>query len=275
MLAQNYDVYCGIQDVEYFDVSCFCGEELTPNFLFGSSVVDGFIDNLNYDVYCGTLYSNVIDFDVWILSLKLENIVPRQGDYLSVEGAICVDVVDDIYDVVTSGTYFLVNDTQVSGTFTAITDGYTMCYNPTDNFSDVDGPVEITVHAENTNGDKLEQSFYLTSGYLVEYKNAFYLGPGRRVYIRLSAENYASCPSLGAVGYWFETADTIPKDLAATIIGVRDIEQNDLTATIYPNSTAYFYGKKFTVELRARDYAGNEMKPHIFEFKIEDKIEES
>jgi hypothetical protein len=147
-----------------------------------------------------------------------------------------------------------------------------MCYDPIDNFASILGATTLTVHAQNDNGDILERDFYVTSGYLVEYNNEVQdYGFGNTVVVRMTAENFASCPLTNTDAYWFTTVQKVTKDLTATIVGI-PWGEFDLGASIVPQTdTIYFYGKVFTVEIRAKDFAGNEMTPYIFEFQIEDK----
>jgi len=52
------------------------------------------------------------------------------------------------------------------------------------------------------------------------------------------------------------------------------LSESDLSASIIPQTdTIFFYGKVFTVEIRAKDFAGNKMTPYTFEFRIEDEPE--
>jgi hypothetical protein len=89
----------------------------------------------------------------------------------------------------------------------------------------------------------------------------------------MSAEDLATCPKFSADAYWFVTEHLKPKDLSASIVCIpapvtEAIEE--LQASIYPQSTAFFYGKTFRVVLTCKDFEGNEMEPYEFEFKIED-----
>lgn len=207
------------------------------------------------------------------ISLDISNFSLGPYEYTSTSGSICVDITDDIYNVVTSGTYFVIDGATVSGiTFDPITDGYRMCYDPVDEFESFVGPTEIIIHTENDNSDALEMSFYITSGYTVGFKHR--TNPydyDKQVVVRAAAENLASCPRLGTDAYWFTTVPKISKDLGATINAV-PWSTNNLGAEITPTTdTIYFYGKTFKVEIRAKDLAGNVMEPYIFEFKIEDK----
>jgi hypothetical protein len=167
----------------------------------------------------------------------------------------------------------------VGVTTSGITDGLRVFYDPSNDFDTLEGPTVITAHGENNNGDVLEQDFNLTFGYIVEYENferfGWYYGQGTQVVVRMSAENLATCPADTADAYWFETREMDRRELTAEIIGSYSWDASEnLSASIYPQSTAYFYGKVFRVKLTAKDLAGNEMEPLEFEFKIEDKPEE-
>ena len=226
------------------------------------------------ETICGVSGTGGYGFDVDLLSLKISNFSLDIDEYTFASGTICVDVTDDVHSVVTSGTYFIIDEVVVSGTFTPIMDGYTMCYDAPDDFSSLIGSTTVTVHAENDNGDTLEQDFYVTSGYVVEYDNRTQdYGFGNQVVVRGTAENMASCPNTGVDAYFFTTAPRIGADLGATIVG-QPWGTKDLSAEITPTTdTIYFYGKTFRIEIRARDFAGNVMEPFTFEFKIEDKPE--
>ena len=268
----NYDVYSTIEASNYMDTDSICGAVNQTFYFVESTVISGGLDYQTWDVYCGVVNINGFGFDVDLFPLKISNFSLDEGEYSSATGTICVDVTDDIYNVVTSGTYFIIDETVSSGTFTPITDGYKMCYDPIDDFASLLGSTTITVHAQNDNEDVLERDFYVTSGYLVEYNNEIQdYGFGNTIVVRMTAENFASCPLTNTDAYWFTTVQKVTKDLTATIIGT-PLYESDLSAFILPQTeTIYFYGKVFTVEIRAKDFAGNEMTPYIFEFKIEDK----
>ena len=147
-----------------------------------------------------------------------------------------------------------------------------MCYGADDFFASVLSATEFKVMARNNNGNVNWKSFYLTTGYNVEYDNIGQdYGHGNKVIIRMSAENFASCPAVGVFAYETEVVANESRDLQASIFAKPQLFTSNLRAGIYPNSTAYFYGKVIKVEVRAKDYAGNEMEPFIFEFRIEDK----
>lgn len=254
----NFDAHAGLIDLVSYSYDV---ETITGNI--------GYID---HELYCGVSGVQGFSFNVSLLSLKISNFSLAEGEYVDITGSICVDITDDVHNVVTSGTYFIIDSTAVSGTFTPITDGYRMCYDLIDVNAFL-GSTTFTVHAENDNGDILEKDYYLTSGYTVEYDNINQgYGYDNQVVVRMTAENLtASCPVTNTDAYWFTTQPRLSKDLGASIVGI-ELESDDLTASITPQTgLIYFYGKTFRVEIRAKDFAGNEMTPYTFEFKIEDE----
>jgi hypothetical protein len=254
------------------DVDVYAGIVNEPEVDFDVETVDGRIAYLDFELFSGVSGTNNLRFDVDLLSLKISDLSLDEGEYINADGTLCVDVTDDIYSVVTNGSYFIIDGTVVSGVFTPITDGYRMCYNPVDDFASVVGAVEFQAVAMNDNGDILTKSFYLTSGYSVEYDNVDQdYGQGNKIVIRMAAENFASCPAVGTFAYEVDTVPKESRNLPSIINGLPELWHSDLPAAIYPNSTAFFYEKVMKVEIRAKDYAGNEMEPFIFEFKIEDK----
>jgi len=271
----DFDFVSGISGTNYFKLDSICGVSGIEYVDFESEMVSGGIGYFYKDLVCGASGTQGYGFDIDLFSLKISNFSLAEEGYSAASGTICVDVTDDVYNVVTSGTYFIVDDIVISGAlFTPITDGYRMCYDSDDDFAALSGATTITVHGENDNGDSLEVSFYLTSGYIVEYEHR--INPydyDKQVVVRGSAENMSGCPETGTDAYWFTTVPSLSRDVGASIVGV-PLETKDLSASITPTTgLIYFYGKVFRIEVRAKDFAGNIMEPYIFEFKIEDKPE--
>jgi len=258
------DIYCALTDYSYIPIEV----GLTP----------GRIGYTEVDVYSTVETKNTITMSVDLYSLKITNFSLDIGEYTTSSGIISVDILDDECPISVSGTYFMVDGIQVSSTFSGINDGYRMFYDSGDDFSSLEGPTVLTVHAENECGKILEQDFYLTFGYIVEYINRPELsgnmdyGFGHKIAVRVVAENYASCPQTSSLAWEFESKPQFNNDLRASIVGrFHAWDHNDMSATIYPQSTAYFYGKEFRVVVKAKDFAGNQMEPLILAYRIEDK----
>ena len=258
----EFDVYCSLLDIEIINVDV----EMTT----------GRMVYIDCDLYSTTVDIPTITCDIGLYSLQITNFSLDIGEYTTASGYISVDVLDDVWGVVTSGTYFKVDGAIVPVTFSGIEDGYRMFYDPVDDFGSLNGPTIFTAHAENNNGNILEENYYLTFGYVVEYKNysriGLNYGYNTKVTVRITAENYASCPKLSSDGHRFITEQRKNVDLGASIVGIFHADDvSNLSAKIYPTSTAYFYGKTFEVVINAKDFAGNIMEPCVLTYKIEDK----
>jgi hypothetical protein len=258
----EFDVYCSLMSMGIVDTDI--------------ELASGRIAYIRGEIYSTAINIPTISCDIDLYSLKITNFSLDIGEYTTASGYISVDVLDDVYGITTSGTYFKVDNEIVSVTFSGIENGYRMFYDPEDDFSSLNGPTIFTARAENNNGDVLEKDYYLTFGYLVEYENHPRIGMNydynTKVTVRVTAENYASCPKLSSDGHRFITEQRKNVDLGASIVGMFHADDvSDLSAEIYPESTAYFYGKTFEVVIEAKDFAGNIMPNFILTYKIEDK----
>ncbi len=269
----------GINDVDFDVFCCLINNEAINNEL---TVISGAVGKI--DCHASSNIDDMISFgcDIDLLSLKISNFIPVEDDYVYASDGVSVDITDDVYNVLTSsgvscsGTCLKVDGTPVETTFSGITDGYRMNYDPPAGFEFLGGSTEFLVRAENSNGDVLERSYYLTNGYFMDYANypgKFDYGWENQILVRMSAEDLATCPKFSADAYWFVTEHLKPKDLSARIVCIpAPVTEaiKDLQVSVYPQSTAFFYGKTFRVVLTCRDFEGNIMEPYEFEFKIED-----
>ena len=262
----DLDVYCCLEDSAYLNTDVYIGP--------------GRITYIGQDIYSTALTKESLNFNVDLYSLKISNFSLDEGQYTTSSGLIYFDATDDECPVSTSGTYFLVGGQQVSVTLSAITDGYRVFYDAVEDYANLTGPTVFTLHAENTCGDVLEEDVYLTCGYIAEFDNAAESRTGidygfkNKVAVRVTAEDYASCPTLSSLAWDFESKEKFNSDLGASITGrFHADDYNDMSASIYPQSTAYFYEKEFTIIVNAKDFAGNEMEPFVLTYKIEDKPE--
>jgi hypothetical protein len=258
------DLYCALTEYGHVDTEI--------------ETIPGRIGYIETDIYSTIKKEATLTMDISLLSLKISNFSLGIGEYTTASGFISVDITDDECPVSTSGTYFMVDDLRVPVTFSGIEDGYRMFYDPNDDYISLEGSTVFTVHAENECNKILEQDFYLTFGYIVEFTNRQELldsidyGFQNKIVVRVTAENYASCPQVSSLSWDFESKPQANVDLGASIVGrFHAWEYNDMSAKIYPHSTAYFYGKEFRVVVKAKDFAGNQMEPLILNYRIEDK----
>jgi len=202
------------------------------------------------------------------MTILIDNFSIGVEEWLRVSDMVLfiVDVVDLTYPITTSGTYFLHDGTVVPTVLSGIPNGYRAYYTPNSVVSS--GTITITIHAENDNSEVIEQAYYLLYGYHVEYNELIDWGPNAVVTTSVKASNLAFCSNTEGEAVYFETRDLESCNLAASIYA---IESKDLGATIYPQSTAFFYSRRYRIKIEGiKDFAGNEMPVYEFEFIIED-----
>lgn len=203
------------------------------------------------------------------MALEVSNFSLGINQWELLDGGITLsaDVIDDTYIVVVSGTYFLHNDDQVSTLFSAIPNGYRVSYSPSNLTSS--GTIYIKVHAQNNNSEIYEKTYELLYGYRVSYEEQIDWGPKKDIHIQSTAMNTSLCPNIEGAAFYFQTRDLPGFNLPASISA---IQYKDLNATLYPQSTFFFYGKTYSVTISGvKDYHGNEMPPYTFSFTIKDE----
>lgn len=200
------------------------------------------------------------------MSISIDNFFIGLEEWVQVTGLLSffADVVDIDYGISTSGTYFVYNGSVVSTTYSGISGGYRVSYDP----PTPSGSVYLTLHVENNNSDILEQDYRLLFGYNVKFEEYIDWGANNGVLIWAKASNTAFCPNVEGYASYFQTKDLASRDLNASIMAVGYV---DLNATVFPQNTFFFYGRTFTVTISGiKDYSNNEMEPFVFNFTIED-----
>jgi hypothetical protein len=276
--AHYLDIISSDLGIKSLRNNLYCSEINNINLNSEIETIPGRIGYIQTDIYSSIQANRSITMDIDLLSLKITNFSLGIGECTTASGFISVDVIDDECPISISGTTFLLDGIEVPVFFSSIEDGYRVFYNPEDNFSSIEGPVVLTIHAENECGKVLEQDLYLTFGYIVEYINyqdlpdSIDFNFNKKIVVRVTAENYASCPQVSAIVWDFTSKPQSNTDLSASIVGrFHAWENSDMSAKIYPHSTAYFYGKEFKIVVKAKDFAGNQMEPLILNYRIEDK----
>jgi hypothetical protein len=276
LLPHYTDIYSSILKVKHIESDLYCA--LLDYSFIGSDIqtIDGRIYYYDIEIFSAADKRAPVTLDIDLFSIKIHNFSLDEGEYTTASGFISVDVVDDTCPISVSGTYFKVNGIQVPTSLEPIYDGYRLTYDPVDDFISISGPTVFTVHAENECGKIVEKDYYLTFGYIVSYENSILneidYGYYHKVAVRVTAENYATCPRVSSLAWEFESRSMANVDLSASITGrFHAWDDKTLPARIYPQSTAYFYGKQFRVVVTAKDFSGNEMEPFVLVYKIEDK----
>lgn len=200
------------------------------------------------------------------MSILIEDFSVGLEEYVSLSDltSFSVNVTDSSYNISTSGTYFIVNDTPVATSFSGIVDGYyTYCLPPS-----ISGSVTVTIHAENDNSESLEEDYVFMFGYKVESSNYVDWGPNKEITVWSTASNSVECPNTETFATYFRTRELYSYDLNACVY---PSGKADLGASIAPQSKYLLPGYTYMVTISGiKDYSGNEMNAIEFSFTIED-----
>jgi hypothetical protein len=211
--------------------------------------------------------SNNIECDIRTWSLYTADFFLDVEEFVDATTTAWVDLIDYVSEIDEGNSYFLVDGERVVVTFSGINNGKRMFYNPPDDFLS-DDVLIYTVHMQNTLGDVKEEDYHLLYGYNVTYNKVVDWGVNKEVEILVTAKNKATCPNTVTEFYRFRTKDYSAYDIPSSILPVEDV---DLGAELRTQSTAFYYGRTYTVTVSGvKDLAGNEMDPYTWNFTIED-----
>lgn len=209
------------------------------------------------------------NLDVRLNSLHIDNFSLSPGKFAYFGTYLSVDIIDYLFTVEEATTYFEVNGVRVNTIFENIPRGVrAKCLVDTHFIAEDKFVCRIIAH--NTMGDLLSRDYTLLYGYSVEYDGDIFHGYNKEVTVLGCAYNTVSCPHKSCNAFTFTTQDYPSYNLGAAI---RCVVSDDLNAEIYPQSTAFFYGKEYTITISGvKDFAGNYMDTVKFVFRIEEKL---
>lgn len=176
------------------------------------------------------------------------------------------DVIDPVYGITTSGTYFIDNGERVDPYFTTISGGYHISYPTVPS-----GNMVLGLMAENTASGTLYEEYEFHFGYTVEWNEVNYWGTDTLVPVFIIADNGTIAPAREYFSTFFRTHRIHSSSLSSEI-SLDGSGGLDIGAAIYPQHSAFVYGRTFTVTVSGiKDFSGNEIEPQIFTFTIEDE----
>jgi len=206
--------------------------------------------------------------DIRVHSLEIDNFSLPYNEFTYFGEKLSVDLIDHLFDIDIANSYFEVDGTRLSCTFEDIAYGKRMFCMVTSVFES-NGPINCRIVACNVIGDFMYKTYTLLYGYNAELDSKTMFGFNKLVTVKGCATNLVSCPNTTCAAFTFITKDYPSYNLKAFLSCV---VHEDLSAEIYPQSTAFFYGKEYTVIIKGvKDYAGNKMLPVKIIFRIEEK----
>jgi hypothetical protein len=214
-------------------------------------------------------YGHSVMSDIKTRSLFVGGFFIEPDEFIEASSIGSIDLIDYIYGIDESSIYIQKDGTTLSGiSIEDIPNGKRIYFDPEDDYYS-DGEIVLSIYAESSIGEVLDQDFYLLYGYNLELNEVVSWKPNSRVYIRSTASNKAFCKNYEGVAYYFDTVDYESFNLGASISAAFNLS-SDINFSIYPQSTAFFYGKTYTVTVSGvKDHSGNVMAPFVYSFTIE------
>ena len=202
------------------------------------------------------------------MSIYINNFFLEAGEVVECTSLVdfSVDVTDGVYDITTSGTYFIHDGYKVPTYFTNITNGYTVIYSTVPS-----GNMLLNLRAHNTNNDIVTKEYEFYFGYASIWNEVVYWGADTEVPISISATNDVVAPNTSYFSTFFHTHKPYVANIGSEITADGSGNMN-LNTTIRPQSKYFIYGKTYNITLSGvKDFSGNVLDPITFTFKIENE----
>lgn len=264
------DLFNSEIEITAITADTFSSDVNQESFGLEATLISGTINSINTDSFATVSGVEGIGLDVRTWSMFVTDFFLSPDEHQVASGQAWIDIVDFLWSIDTANTYFMVDGVAVSGTtFSGINNGYRVSYDPPSDF-DHEGPFTYTIHAQNIQGDILEQDYSLLYGYDVAFNKVIEWGPHRQIDILTKATNNAYCSNTAAESFYFVTKDYEAHNLGSTILPTRPV---DISSSIGTIAKVFYYGGAYTVTVSGiRDYAGNELDPIQYSFTIENPI---
>jgi len=282
LTSSIYDVYLGTGSIFaiHTDITnCTLGIQQSKYDVFSSELKicntrldvlnrQGKISSIDLEVLSSDLKVESLSTDIRLNSLYIFNFFPRYDDFRYFGDVIQVDIEDFIFDLNISEIYFELEGVRLSTTFNGNNRKVTVSCTIDTSFN-FEGRTYIKVVATNMAGDIFYKNFPLLFGYSLELNVPTKFEYTKDIIVHSCATNAVSCPNTECNSFVFTTVDYPSYNLSASISCVLN---ENLAASIFPQSTAFFYGKRYDIKIaNIKDYSGNVMSPVVLSFIIEEK----
>ena len=205
--------------------------------------------------------------DVRVHSLEITNFSLYPGEFEFFGNYLSVDIIDYLFTVDTIRSTFTLNGYPINTSFSGINNGVRAYCDIDNNFMSND-TIDLGFTAYNIINDVMYAHYYLLFGYNVEAINNFKFDYDKEVFVKVCGVNNVECPNRSCGAFTFKTVDYPSYNLQASLSCVVN---RDLQAEIYPQSTAFMYGKTYKLIISGiKDYSGNYMPTSEIIFRIEE-----
>jgi hypothetical protein len=252
---------------DFIEFSAFASDMANKYVMLDAKTHNGAIFNYKNDIIVASeLTHKGPTCDIRLLSLKITNNTLDQLGFIYFGDNLCVDIVDELFEIDTINSFFKVNGIVLTCFFADIANGTHMCYTVDSTFV-ANGPSLLEIVAANSAGDILIKSYEFLYGYSAELKDEYGFGFEQKISVHSCVSNMVTCDNTVCAAYTFSTLDMPSCNLNATISCVT---YTDVYAHIVPQSTAFIPGYSYTVTISGiKDFSNNYLPPVHFSFTLE------
>lgn len=259
------DIFSTIATVSGIETNIFCTVSGIKYIGTELETAKGYSRYFTSDIFSTVVTNSGIECDIRTWSLYFGSFFLDTEDFTTASATAWIDIIDYMWPIDTTNSYFEIDGIQVAVTFSGIPNGQRMFYDPPNDF-DADGTITYTAHAQNSMGDIREQNYYLLYGYNIVFNEIVDWGANKQIDIIAKAKNEAFCPQGSSDAFYFRTRDLHSLELGSII---KPVEPLDLGSSLRTQSTAFYYGKTYTVTVSGiKDFAGNVLSPFNYSFTI-------
>ena len=240
---------------------------LKSNLTSDLEVTSGSLRIINSDIFNAAINTQAIGTDIKTRSLFVVGFFIQDGEFVNADSQGYIDLVDFLYPIVDNSISITIDGIEQELVDIDSVDNTKRVYFDPNNDFYSPGEIVVNVYAESSIGEVLDEDFILLYGYNIVPSTAMYFKPNSTVVVRGQASNEAFCPNKESLAFYFKTVDYDSFNLKMSIFPTKPV---DISMSIYPQSTTFFYGNTYTVTISGiKDFSGNELEPFDYSFTIE------
>jgi len=262
------DIYSTVFNIQNINFNVYSSKQVLKSIDLDMYLIYGNLSNIQNDAYSSQLaFEDSIKNDIRLHSLEIDNFSLPTNKYAYFGEYLTVDIIDILFEIDKVNTFFEISGVKVNTFFTDIANGVrASCF--IDNIFVSDGDIYCKIVAHNKLNDLAEKTYVLLYGNSIELNSRIKFDFNKQVSVVGCANNEVNCPNTECNSFVFETQDYPSYNLKALISCVIS---EDITAEIYPQSTAFFYGREYEIVISGiKDYSGNYILPTKIVFRIEE-----
>lgn len=270
LVTLSLDIFNSILKTQFISLDCFSSSVSFKKIVSDLMLQSGVLNIINSEIFCAKKKLSYLSSDLKIRSLFIGKCCLDIDDFMDIKNNFWVEVIDYLYPINKNSIKLYKNDTELENLILEdIINGVKVSCSISDDFTTTGSSLIYSIYAESIIGENINRDFSVLFGFNVVLNDVVDWGVSEDIYIRLQAKNTAFCSNEVSDSFKVTSANMLHSELISSI---NPISYSDITSSIYPQSTTFFYNKTYRIKLRnVKDFAGNILPEVIYEFTVEKK----